>query len=372
MQRALVAVLFLPSAAAGDVLEVPGQFQTIQQAVDAATAGDEIVVAPGSYAGFESSVDVIVRGDGSSPDDTTIAGLIEVFDRFSIENLEVAGGLYSPGFDQISIENCAVIGQGIVIHNTNLIVTDTRFEGCEDGAVVISDSNTSFTDCDFVGNSTSQGGGAISCSDSVLIIDNCRFIENLATQNGGAIEANTFASELVITDSAFLGNTAHNGGAIFNDVQFGECEIERCVFRENSSMSGAGALWMQGNGNAHPPGSIRDSEFEYNITTDLSGAAAVLVVGAIQPLPEMGGTRFCESQPTNVLGQFFDEGDNLFDAGCGCRADINGDGSLTPSDFSAWVSAYNSMSADCDQNSDGACDPADFSSWVTNYNAGCP
>jgi len=55
-----------------------------------------------------------------------------------------------------------------------------------------------------------------------------------------------------------------------------------------------------------------------------------------------------------------------------CLADANGDGALTPADFTAWIAAFNAMSAACDQNSDGSCTPADFSAWIANYNAGCP
>ncbi|MCA9272203.1 MAG: hypothetical protein KDA31_04070 [Phycisphaerales bacterium] len=54
-----------------------------------------------------------------------------------------------------------------------------------------------------------------------------------------------------------------------------------------------------------------------------------------------------------------------------CTPDVNGDGTLTPADFSAWVAAFNTQSDACDQNADGLCSPADFSAWVSNYNAGC-
>ena len=54
-----------------------------------------------------------------------------------------------------------------------------------------------------------------------------------------------------------------------------------------------------------------------------------------------------------------------------CVADTNGDGVLSPADFSAWVAAFNSLAPECDQNADGSCTPADFSAWVANYNAGC-
>jgi len=55
-----------------------------------------------------------------------------------------------------------------------------------------------------------------------------------------------------------------------------------------------------------------------------------------------------------------------------CIADVNGDGDLTPTDFSAWIGAYNSSAPGCDQNGDGLCTPTDFSAWITNYNLGCP
>ncbi len=54
-----------------------------------------------------------------------------------------------------------------------------------------------------------------------------------------------------------------------------------------------------------------------------------------------------------------------------CVADTNGDGILTPADFTAWIAAFNAMSAACDQNGDTLCTPADFTAWIANYNAGC-
>ena len=52
-------------------------------------------------------------------------------------------------------------------------------------------------------------------------------------------------------------------------------------------------------------------------------------------------------------------------------ADTNGDGMVTPADFTAWINAYNNNLPQCDQNDDGACTPADFTAWINNFNAGC-
>ena len=58
--------------------------------------------------------------------------------------------------------------------------------------------------------------------------------------------------------------------------------------------------------------------------------------------------------------------------GTDCLADTNGDGMLTPADFTAWIAAFNANAPACDQNGDGLCSPGDFTAWIANYNAGCP
>jgi len=61
----------------------------------------------------------------------------------------------------------------------------------------------------------------------------------------------------------------------------------------------------------------------------------------------------------------------LIDLDTSCLADVNGDGQLSPGDFTAWIAAFNEASIECDQNDDGSCTPADFTAWIANYNAGC-
>jgi V8-like Glu-specific endopeptidase len=55
-----------------------------------------------------------------------------------------------------------------------------------------------------------------------------------------------------------------------------------------------------------------------------------------------------------------------------CLADVNNDGQITSTDFTAWINAYNTGAFECDQNGDGACTPTDFSAWINNFNNGCP
>jgi hypothetical protein len=54
-----------------------------------------------------------------------------------------------------------------------------------------------------------------------------------------------------------------------------------------------------------------------------------------------------------------------------CIADVNGDGQLTPTDFTAWIAAFNTGDSRADQNQDGQITPTDFTAWIANYNMGC-
>ncbi|HED52676.1 MAG TPA: hypothetical protein ENJ00_00540 [Phycisphaerales bacterium] len=55
----------------------------------------------------------------------------------------------------------------------------------------------------------------------------------------------------------------------------------------------------------------------------------------------------------------------------GCIPDTNGDGMLSPADFTAWIYAFNNALPECDQNGDGSCTPPDFTAWISNFNDGC-
>jgi len=60
-------------------------------------------------------------------------------------------------------------------------------------------------------------------------------------------------------------------------------------------------------------------------------------------------------------------------AGGYCLADTNRNGAVTPTDFTAWIAAFNSGNeAVADQNLDGMISPTDFTAWIANYNIGCP
>jgi parallel beta-helix repeat protein len=84
-----IAVGFAATAAQANVINVPADKPTIQDAVDAAVSGDTILVAPGDYAGawIEKMVQII----GSGPDTRITTGTPPWGDGFDVYGIDAAG-----------------------------------------------------------------------------------------------------------------------------------------------------------------------------------------------------------------------------------------------------------------------------------------
>lgn len=51
-------------------------------------------------------------------------------------------------------------------------------------------------------------------------------------------------------------------------------------------------------------------------------------------------------------------------------ADQNGDGLVSPTDFTAWIANYNANDQRADTNQDGSITPTDFTAWIAAFNLG--
>lgn len=102
--------------------------------------------------------------------------------------------------------------------------------------------------------------------------------------------------------------------------------------------------------------------------TDFSGAFAIYLYGSQVGIEDwsIGDQQFSNLDALEINAQVTPPCDPCL------LADVNGDGVVTPADFSAWVTAFNNGDPKADQNCDGVVSPADFSAWVSNYNTGCP
>ena len=229
----VASLLLVAVSAHAGTLFVPGDYPTIQQALDAALPGDDVLVGPGTYAqstngeSFPLNMqDDVPLSSQSGPDVTTIdaegSSRVVTCDGVSatIQGFTITGGYAS----------------GVAPNDTG-------------GGLLCRNSHVTLIDCRFIGNVADYEGGGI-CGDSVggqcsLTVLYCVFIGNDGGLNGGGINA-SFVNPLLIHGSDFYDNHVidHGGGFACFDSP---ARVDSCLFAGNrSELSGGGANVMGG------------------------------------------------------------------------------------------------------------------------------
>lgn len=134
------------------------------------------------------------------------------------------------------------------------------------GALSLNKVNALVRDCSFVGNKGTDGGavklyynvGGTWTKMAYLVVDRCYFADNIASDNtGGAIYGrNSMAIDVI--NSTFTGNTAANGGAIYNNLPDNYDQLLNIVsstIAGNSADNGS-QIYTNGTGNIKIANSI--------------------------------------------------------------------------------------------------------------------
>lgn len=259
----LAATLLIAAPAPAATITVDwagtGDYETIQEGLDAAADGDTVLVLPGTYAGaqnrrldFRGLGIVLVSEEGS--DDTTIdceeadraflfddgEDSLAVVDGFSILNgsAEDGAGLLavasSPSVLGCVFRDCEAVESGGAValkggspHFTGCLFDGNR--GTDGGAVATLGAESTLTGCTFVDN-RAEHGGAVDCryTPSPRFSD-CEFLENRSTERGCA--AYLYGSAPSFAGCSFLRNYGRRAGVVAGD--YSSPSLSYCWFASN-------------------------------------------------------------------------------------------------------------------------------------------
>ncbi|MCC6970085.1 MAG: hypothetical protein IT434_07655 [Phycisphaerales bacterium] len=313
-----IASVLIP---AGSVLAVdrlvPSQYPTIQSAINAAAAGDSVVVAPGTYTGTGNR-DINPLGKAITIRSASGAALTIIDCQGSQatpqRGFQISSGTSSLVIDGFTIRNgyssdggaIWVFGNASPVIKNMVIETSGATRG--GGAYFFGAGTPAFQNCTFRQNTATAGGGVCEIGPGAATFTDCTFDANTATDHGaGGWVGSGPSSFLRCTFSN--GNATNGGGGVHVDGA-GNASFASCSFQSNAAVWGAGLrLW---NGSVV----MTDCTFEMNAASDRGGG-----ILADQPNSTVALTRVVFQQ--NSAGNY--------GGGLGAEG-INGTGMVTVND----------------------------------------
>ncbi len=319
----IVVVAISAIFALGDsTITVPDKYPTIQEAIDAAEDGEEIIVDIGVYReniDFRGKNIILRSTDPDDPDvventiiDGSGSGTVVSFRSGEGEEAVLSGftvtrgaGILISGGSAPLIEKCIIedneaeYGAGIVVFDSsptirgNLIVGNSGFLGgglfieessphvegnrivrnraeMGSGVVIIANSSPLLVDNTIAENVAARlGGGIVVAVNSTPTIKNNSITGNIADRNGGGILIEE--SEPIIEENTIARNRAANGGGLFivNSLSTALLITGNSIANNLSFIAGGG-LYMEGSSPT-----IEDNVFTDNLSEYLGGGAAV-------------------------------------------------------------------------------------------------
>jgi parallel beta-helix repeat protein/predicted outer membrane repeat protein len=220
-------------------INVPGDYNTIQQAIDAAWDGSTVWISDGTYTGAGNrDIDfkgrIITVRSVNGPNNCIIncqGNAYQQHQAFLFRNEEAAvlQGLTIKN----SYVNCPGGGAVMIIYSSPRIA-DCVFRdnwGGNGGAVYNAYGYPDINNCTFTEND-GRYGAAIFDNLGHPVITRCLFSKNTAIDYGGAIYG--YSTHLLLDDCTFSENTAGTYGGVA-DLVYGDTTATDCNFSSNSS-----------------------------------------------------------------------------------------------------------------------------------------
>jgi hypothetical protein len=298
--QVVLLVTVMTARAAGSVWHVPGEMSTIQAGINAAAAGDTILIACGVYLEHDIVLRSGITVRGSNSDSACVVidarqqgrvmDCVDLHPGPTIERLTIRGGRTPDGYN-------AAMGGGVRVLRSELKITDCVLKENTarlGGGLGARESTVHMTACTIQENEAVDddwaAGGGLWCRDASGSLDSCRFIANSAASDtlpgdGGGLFCK--ASGLLLSDCSFTDNYTGGGAGAFYSVDGDTTRAERCFFTGNEARWG-GALYLE-DSRAH----LEDCEISDNRAT--TGGAIMLTRNAS---PHLEGCLLAGNQST--------------------------------------------------------------------------
>jgi hypothetical protein len=279
----------------------PAEFRVIQQAIDAAVAGDVVAVAMGTYREnlrLKSGVAVVGAGSPVTVVDggrlSSVARLTDCDAATRLEGFRLTGG--QAGFGAgVRIDRGSPVIRFNEITGNRAVLSGSYLYGYGGGvallqsAAVVSDNIVSGNDADYGGGLHLEGGSP-------------RITRNLITGNtagaGGGVDAYVLpGSGALIAANTFSSNTAIFGGGL-ELASFGAPVVTNNLILGNSAVASGAGEGFGGGVDAYNSSALIAGNTLAGNAARTGGGAAVFSGGT----PRLAGNIFLENQASSAGG----------------------------------------------------------------------
>ena len=253
-------IVLIAGSALATVYNVPDDYSSIQDAINACIDGDAVVIMPGTY--YEHDISLGGRKitvSGSNPDDAGVVGntIIDcdgdgrgfVFSLGETADSVVTGLTITNG----NAFTVGGVGGGIYCYNNSsptiskCVITGNE-AGLFGGGIAVGNSGSSpwIVGCIITANTANIGGGGVYCTSGSPIIENCIIAGNYASRGGGIYSHNP--GEPVIGNCTISGNRGSvlaGGLYCFNGSNL---SISNSIFWANAAGYGASEILVDDSG----------------------------------------------------------------------------------------------------------------------------
>ncbi|MCK4338735.1 MAG: right-handed parallel beta-helix repeat-containing protein, partial [Candidatus Cloacimonetes bacterium] len=311
MKQTILSVLFIlifGSFAVANIINVPADYSSIQEGINASSDGDTVLVQPGSY--IENinynGKNIIVGSLFLTTQDTTFISQTVIDGNqdgsvVTFENEENPESVLC-GFTLINGNGNTIFGSrsggGVFCNNSNpsllnLIITNNSTESDGGGIFCCINSSPNIENVVISFNSTEEYGGGLCCYDgSNPSLVNVTISDNLAHWGGGGISCFGFCNPS-LANITISGNEAYYwaGGGIYCDF-YCSPSFENVTVSYNKAVAGGGINFYYG---CTP---VFDSDNRCNIYSNFADYANDLFIDYCQIINVIVDT-FTVLNPTN-------------------------------------------------------------------------